>query len=247
MSGWQQTEGRLSSLKVMCARSMHVAAGALGGAFATAAGHQVEFDFDTVGALEAKLAGGANADLVILSASAIGKLEGAGALVAGSRRNVAKTFIALCVKEGAPIPEFGTAEAFRRLIESADAIALSDPGVGGSAGVHLVKAFEAAGLAAVINAKGMPQKTGAEVARRVVEGKAPFGLTLSGEVASVPGAVIAGPLPPPFGQDTIYCGAVTAGSTSKDAAAALLAALTAPETRETWRRCGFEAPLRVTA
>ena len=67
----------------------------------------------------------------------------------------------------------------------------------------------------------MPQQTGVEVAKRVVEGKAEFGLTLSGEVASVPGAVIAGPLPPPFGQDTTYCAAVMAASAAKEAARGL--------------------------
>ena len=74
--------------------------------------------------------------------------------------------------------------------------------------------------------KCLLQQNGVEVARRVVEGKAEFGLTLSGEVASVAGAVIAGPLPPPFGQDTTYCAAVMAASAAKDAAAALIAALT---------------------
>ena len=64
--------------------------------------------------------------------------------------------------------------------------------------------------------KSLPQQTGVEVARRVVEGKADFGLTLSGEVASVAGAVIAGPLPPPFGQDTTYCAAVMAASAARD-------------------------------
>ena len=64
----------------------------------------------------------------------------------------------------------------------------------------------------MMQAKSLPQQTGVEVARRVVEGKAEFGLTLSGEVASVPGAVIAGPLPPPFGQDTTYCAAVMAAA-----------------------------------
>jgi ABC-type molybdate transport system substrate-binding protein len=88
----------------------------------------------------------------------------------------------------------------------------------------------------------MPQQTGAEVAKRVVEGKAEFGLTLSGEVASVPGAVIAGPLPAPFGQDTVYCAAVMTASGEPDAAAAFIAALTRPETRETWKRAGFELP-----
>ena len=41
----------MAKLKVMCARSMHVAAGALGEDFARASGHAVEFDFGTVGAL----------------------------------------------------------------------------------------------------------------------------------------------------------------------------------------------------
>ena len=84
-------------------------------------------------------------------------------------------------------PDFATAEAFRRLLESARAIATSDPAVGGSAGVHLAKAFEAGGACRDDEGQGLPQQTGAEVARRVVEGKAEFGLTLSGEVASVAG------------------------------------------------------------
>jgi ABC-type molybdate transport system substrate-binding protein len=94
----------------------------------------------------------------------------------------------------------------------------------------------------MLKPKAMPQQTGAEVAKRVVEGRADFGLTLSGEVASVPGALIAGPLPAPFGQDTVYCAAVMAASEAQAAAAALIAALTAPGSRETWRTAGFEVP-----
>jgi molybdate transport system substrate-binding protein len=234
------TEDGMAKLKVMCARSMHVAVGALGKAFATAAGHEVEFDFGTVGALQGKLDTGETADVVILSVPGIDKLDKAGALAPGSRRNVARTFIALCIREGAPKPDFATVEAFTRLLEGARAVATSDPAVGGSAGVHLARAFEQAGLAAMMQPKSLPQQTGAEVARRVVEGKAEFGLTLSGEVASVPGAAIAGPLPPPFGQDTVYCAAVMAGSQAKDAAAAFIAALTRPDTRATWTKAGFE-------
>jgi ABC-type molybdate transport system substrate-binding protein len=108
--------------------------------------------------------------------------------------------------------------------------------------VHLAKTFEQTGLAAMMASKSLPQQSGVEVAKRVVEGKAEFGLTLSGEVASVPGAVIAGPLPQPFGQDTTYCAAVMAGSGAKAAAAAFIAALTRPDTRATWSRAGFELP-----
>jgi molybdate transport system substrate-binding protein len=214
-------------------RALDVAVGALGKAFAQGGGHEIAFDFGTVGALQGKLDGGETADVVILSIPGIDKLEQAGALVTGSRKNVAKTFIALCIREGAQRPDFATMEAFKRLLENARAIATSDPAVGGSAGVHLAKTFET---------KSLPQQSGVEVAKRVVEGQAEFGLTLSGEVASVPGAVIAGSLPPPFGQDTTYCAAVLAGSGAKEAALAFIAALTRPDTRPTWAKAGFELP-----
>jgi molybdate transport system substrate-binding protein len=226
----------------MCARSMHVAVGVLGKAFADAAGHEIDFVFDTVGGLQSRLDAGEAADVVILSVPGIDKLERAGALVGGSRKNVARTFIALCIREGVPRPDFSTADAFTRLLHNASVIACSDPAVGGSAGVHLAKAFEQEGLASMMAGKALPQRSGVEVAKRVVEGKAEFGLTLSGEIASVPGAVIAGALPPPFGQDTIYCAAIMAGSTAPGAAAELISALTKPETREAWRKAGFELP-----
>jgi molybdate transport system substrate-binding protein len=232
----------VAKLKVMCARSMHVAVGALGKAFAEAKGHEIEFDFGTVGALQAKLDAGESADVLILGGPGIDKLEKAGALVPGSRKDVAKTFIAVCIREGAPKPDFSTAEAFKRLLESARAVATSDPAVGGSAAVYIPVMFDRMGLAATMKPKSLLEKNGVEVARRVVEGKAEFGLTLSGEVASVPGAVIAGPLPPPFGQDTVYCAAVTAGSGAKDAALAFIAALTGPDSRTTWAKAGFELP-----
>jgi molybdate transport system substrate-binding protein len=205
-------EATLAKLKVMCARSMHLAVGALGKAFAEANGHEVAFDFGTVGALQAKLDAGETADVVILSVPAIDKLENAGALIPGSRKAVAKTYIALCTREGAPRPDFATPEAFRRLLENARAIATSDPAVGGSAGVHLAKTFEQTGLAAMMAGKSLPQQSGVEVAKRV------------------------------FGQDTIYVAAVMAGSAAQAAAAALIAALTRSDTREAWTQAGFDLP-----
>lgn len=232
----------MAKLKVMCARSMHKAVEALTRDFTARTGHDVALDFGTVGALQAKIASGESADVMILSKPAIDKLEVAGVLVPGSRADVARTFIAVCVRDGAPLPDIATPEAFERTLRNARTIALSDPGAGGSAGVYLVGMFERMGLSAAIAQKGMLQSSGVEVAKRVVEGKAELGLTLSGEVASVQGAVIAGALPMPLGQDTTYCAAVSAASAAKDAAQAFIAALTAPVTRETWKAAGFERP-----
>jgi molybdate transport system substrate-binding protein len=232
----------VAKLRVMCARSMHVAVEALGEAFAGRTGHEVAFDFGTVGALQGKLDAGEAADVVILSVPAIDKLEKARKFVPGSRADVARTFVAVCTRQGMPIPDFTTAETFKRMLEGAKAVAMSDPAVGGSAAVYVPTVFERLGLAAAMKPKSLLEKNGVEVARRVVEGKAEFGLTLSGEVASVAGAVIAGPLPPPFGQDTVYCAAVMAGGSAQEAAAAFIAALRTPTTRATWEKAGFAPP-----
>ena len=232
----------MAKLKVMCARSMHLAVGALGKDFARASGHELEFDFGTVGALQAKLDAGETADVLILSRAMIGKLEAAGDLAAGSRADVAKTFIAVCIRQGAPRPDIATPEAFKRTLEAARAVAMSDPAVGGSAAVYIPTVFERLGITGLMAPKSLLQQNGVEVARRVVEGKADLGLTLSGEVASVEGAVIAGPLPPAYGQDTTYTAAVSAESAAPDAGRAFIAALTAPAARETWQKAGFEVP-----
>lgn len=232
----------MAKLNVMCARSMHKAVEAVSREFTGRTGHELALDFGTVGALQAKIAAGERADVLILSVPAIDALEKAGALAPGLRADVARTFIAVCVRDGAPLPDIATPDTFERTLRNARSIALSDPGAGGSAGVYLVGLFERMGLTAAIAEKSMPQKSGVEVAKRVVEGKAELGLTLSGEIASVPGAAIAGPLPPPLGQDTIYCAAISSASAAKEAAAAFIAALTAPATRETWKAAGFERP-----
>jgi len=242
LEGLCRREGWVAKIDVMCARSMHKAVEALAGDFARKFRHDIALDFGTVGALQAKIAGGARADVMILSVPAIDALDKAGVLAPGSRTDVARTFIAVCVREGAPLPDITTPEAFERTLRNARSIALSDPGVGGSAGVYLVGLFERMGLTGTIAEKGMLQPSGVEVAKRVVEGKADLGLTLSGEVASVPGAVIAGPLPPPLGQSTTYRSAVLAASAAKEVAAGFIAALTAPSTRDTWKAAGFERP-----
>ena len=225
-------------LKVLCARSMTAAVNQLADDFTRATGLEVDITFGTVGALQAKLAAGETADVVILGAPAIAKMEQAGAVVPGSRTAIAKTAIGVCVREGTTPPDISTPEAFTQALVDARAVAMSDPAVGGTAGTYLVGLWERLGLADAIKAKGIPQKSGAEVAARVVEGKADLGLTLIGEIASVKGARVIGKLPPPYGQDTTYAAGVMPGASAR--AVEFIAALAHPETKAAWSAAGFE-------
>jgi len=232
----------VAKLNVMCARSMHKAVEILASEFRKQSGHDVSLDFGTVGALERKIAAGETADVMILSQSAMGKLKEAGVIDGGTQADVARTSIGVAVRAGVPVPDIGTAEAFRRLLLNATAIAFSDPAVGGSAGVYLAGLFDRMGLGETIKRKGMPQSSGAEVARRVAEGRAEVGLTLIGEIVPIAGVRIAGPLPAPIDNDTTYSAAVAAASEERSMALDFIAALTTPATRKVWQAAGFDLP-----
>jgi molybdate transport system substrate-binding protein len=224
-------------LKVLCARSMTFAVNALAG---KALDIEADITFGTVGALQAKLAVGEIADVLILGAPAIAKMEQSGAVVAGSRKDIARTSIGVAVREGAPAPDVSTAEAFTQALIGARAVAFSDAAVGGSAGVHLAALWDRIGVAEEIKRKAMPQKTGGEVASRVAEGKADLGLTLIAEIVPIKGARVIGKIPTPLGNDTTYAAGISTSSTERAAAASFIAALANPAERDVWTAAGFE-------
>ena len=229
-----------AKLKVFCARSMTSAINELTGDFSRATGREVDITFGTVGALAEKLAAGETADVLILGAPALAKMETEGKVVAGSRANIAQTSIGVCVREGTPPPDITTPDAFRQAMLGAKVIAVSDAAVGGSAGTYLVGLWERMGIADDIKQRAIPQKSGGEVAARVAEGKAEFGLTLIGEIAPVKGARVIGKLPAPFGLDTVYAGGISSGCADRAVAAAFIAALARPARRDVWTDAGFE-------
>ena len=86
------------TLKMMCARSMTTAVNALAGKFTRESGKELDITFATVGALQAKLAAGESADILILGAPAIAKMEQDGAIVPGSRKDIARISIGIAVR-----------------------------------------------------------------------------------------------------------------------------------------------------
>jgi molybdate transport system substrate-binding protein len=230
----------VAKLKVMCARSMHEVVTALAYNFTNATGHEVELSFATVGALQKRLDTGETADVVISGIPAIDRLEAAGALVPGSRKNVATVHIGIAVRDGATTPDISTPAAFKQALIAARRIAFSDAAVGGSAGVYLARMFVELGLGNMIREKGMPQQSGGEVAKRVADGEAEIGMTLIAEIVPVKGARILGPLPAPLGNATTYCAAAMATSDAPNAARDFIAALSRPAVRDAWKAAGFE-------
>jgi molybdate transport system substrate-binding protein len=213
---------------------------ALADKFRRANGCEVDITFGTVGALQARLAAGATADVVILGSPAIAAMEQTGALVPGSRKEIARTSIGVAVRDGAPAPDVSTPAAFKRALIGAQRVALSDPAVGGSAGVHLAALWDRIGLVQEIARKAMPQSSGGEVAARVAEGKADLGLTLIAELVPVAGVRVIGRIPAPLGNDTTYAAGISSACADRAAAAAFIAVLVRRAEDDVWTTAGFE-------
>ena len=234
--GEKQDTPNGSMLKIFCARSMHVAVKTL----ADATGEAADIVFEPMGALQARLAAGETADVLILATPAIRALGKSGAIDTASRADVGRAPIGVAIRDGAPAPDIATPEAFKAALVAAPRVALSDPAVGGSAGIYLRDLFARLGLADMIAAKAVRQSSGVAAAACVARGEADLAMTFIPELLQAAGVRILGPLPPPFGHATGYAAAVSAGSPRGDAARAFIAALTAPAAREGWVKAGFE-------
>ncbi len=228
-------------LKVFCARSMHVAVRMLADEFARAGGAVADIVFEPMGALQARLEAGETADVLILATPAIDALDAKGQIVTASRAGVGRAPIGVAVRAGAPAPDIATPQAFAATLTAARAIALSDPAVGGSAGLYLRDLFAKLGLAEMIAAKTAYQKSGVAAAAAVARGDADLAMTFVPELLQADGVRILGPLPPPYGHETAYTAAVAADSLRKDEATAFIAALTAPAARAVFVEAGFVA------
>jgi molybdate transport system substrate-binding protein len=227
-------------LRIFCARSMHVAVTALSQRFTEASGAAPDIVFEPMGALQTRLADGETADVLILAAPAINGLAASGALVSGSRAAIARAAIGIAVRQGATAPDISTPHAFKDALVAARAIALSDPAVGGSAGIYLRDLFSRIGLAERIAAKTVAQKSGVAAADAVGRGEADLAMTFIPELLQGKGVRILGPLPPPYGHAIAYGAAVSARSGCAGEASAFIAVLTAAQAASVWVAAGFE-------
>ena len=200
-SGGCPEQGGGMTLKVLCARSMTAAVNALARDFTRATGQGRARYHLRHGRCVAGETRGRRKRRHPRSRRARDREDGAGGRGPGWELPRHRAHVDRCGgARGAAAPDVSTADAFKQALLAARAVAFSDPAVGGSAGVHLAQLWGRMGMADEIARKGMPQKTGGEVAARVAEGEAEIGLTLVAEIVPITGARVIGKLPAPFGK-----------------------------------------------
>jgi molybdate transport system substrate-binding protein len=227
-----------AEVRVLTAGAMKEAILAVVPDFERATGHKVVLDTDTAGALSRRIEGGEAVDLAVVTASVIDGLIGKGKLAPG-RTDLATVGIGVVVKEGAPLPDISSADAFKRLLLAAKSIAQVDPASGGTSGIYLAGLYERLGIADQIKPK-LVLVHGGSSALLVAKGEAEIAIQQISEIIAVPGVRFAGPLPTEIQDTTTYSAALGAHAKERDAASALIALLRGAQAASVLRSKGMK-------
>ncbi|MGP0093837.1 MAG: molybdate ABC transporter substrate-binding protein [Xanthobacteraceae bacterium] len=228
-----------AGLKVLTAGAFKQVLLALAPAFEQQTGQSLAIDNDTAGALARRIAGGEAFDVAILGPAAVDELARQGKFAPGSRTVLAKVGVGVVVKAGAPKPDIGTVEAFKRAVLEARSVAYIDPASGGSSGIFVAGLFERLGLAVAVKPK-VRLIPGGAVAEHIANGEAELGIHQISEIVPVQGVTLVGPLPAEIQNYTTYAAGVGALTQNGEAAAALLKLLSGAAAAPVIRQKGME-------
>lgn len=204
-------------------------------------GHKAVVDNDTAGGVTRRVEGGEAVDVVVNTPNGLNALASRGKVVNGSRVNIARVGIGVVVKAGAPAPDIGSVDAFKRALLAAKSVAYIDPAAGGSSGIYLAGLFEKLGIAADLKPKAK-LKQGGYVAELIANGEAELGLHQISEILPVKGVKLVGPLPAEIQNYTTYAAAIATDAKQPDAAQALIKLLTGPAADSMLKSRGMERP-----
>jgi molybdate transport system substrate-binding protein len=231
-----------AEITVLSAGAVREALQELAPAFERSTHHSVAITYGTAGALQAMLAKGASADVIVLPAEGIAEAQASGRVRAETRRDLAQVGIGVAVRKGAPVPDIATPEALRRALLAARAVAYVDPSRGTSGRYFDGVVLPALGIASEVRAKAKLQTDGsaAEFVRR---GEADIAIQQVSELQAVDGVTVVGPLPAPLQRITTYSAAITANAQALEPAGQLIEFLVTPASQAVFRRKGMDAPV----
>ncbi len=170
---------------------------------------------------------GEPADVVIVTDTVLEQLAAKRLVVADTRADLARTAIGVAVREGAPLPDISTVEAFKRTVLAAKSLVYTDPGRGATSGIHFAGVLQRLGIADAVKDKTVLWP-GGYAAEAIVKGQAELCVHQISEILPVKGVTLVGPLPRELQKISTYSAAVSTRAATPETARAFIAFVTRP-------------------
>jgi len=226
---------RAADVRLMCPPPMRAVLTDLVAAFERESGLRVTMIRAPSKEIVARLEAGEKADVVVLTAAAADGLIKSGKVA--RRVELARSTIGIAVRQGAPKPDIGSADAFRATLLAARSFARNE---GADSGIYMKGLIERLGIAEQMKPKTTLVPSG-YVAELVARGEVEIAAQQVSELMSVPGVDVT-PLPAEIQHTLVFTAGLAATPGSPAAVEALVRFLTAPAAAAVLRAKGLEPP-----
>ncbi len=197
-------------------------------------GNKVVVMWGESGGMRADIEKGVPFDVAILTSAFVDDLIRQSKLDGATRTVLARSGIGVAVPKGAPKPDVGSVEAFKRALLEAKSVGFVE---GSASSRYLPGLFERLGIAEQLKSKLKPLP--GPVHEFVGKGDPELALSQIAAIVPFDSIEFAGPLPPEIQLNTVFVAAASP-SANADLAKALLRALASPSNSQVLRGAGLE-------
>ena len=191
--------------------------------------------------IPARLERGERFDVLIMSQAGLNELTAQGRVLPDTREDLASSSIGMAVREGAPLPDISTPEAFVETLLAAESIGYS----ASVSGTYVSKElFPRLGLAEQLAPKSRRIES-ERVAAVVARGEIEIGFQQVSEILSIEGAAYAGPIPAEYQRVTTFSAGIAADAGNPDGGQRLIDFLSSAEAAVTIAETGLEPAASV--
>src|SRR3954468_4179461 len=191
--------------------------------FERSSGHKLTIHFDSTPNL-IKQATAAPFDLGVVPVDVFKNADAKARFAAGPTIDIARVGYGMIVRAGAPKPDIGTPDAFKKALLEAKSVTYLPAS---AAGAYVTSVFERLGIADAVKAKTVAQTSPGDIAKAVAKGDAELGVFLI-NVLMAPGVELAGPFPAGLQNELVFTAAIAADTKEAEAAKAFIAFLQTP-------------------
>jgi molybdate transport system substrate-binding protein len=233
-----------AEIRVLSSGSLKAALPQLAQDFQKSSGNTATIEYGPAGAIVGRIERNDAADVVIVSRSQLQKLESNGKVLPGSLVDIAGIALGVAVRKGAPKPDIGNVEAFKRALLSARSIGYRDPITGSTSGIYTASLLERLGIAQDLKPKLNLDRSEGDVPENVFLGVARGEIEMQiGQITEIvisPGVDLAGPLPSEIQNTTLMAAGIIATSKAPDAAKAFIGFISSPAAAAVLKAGGFQ-------